>query len=84
MDIEKLKIANTMLQQIGEIDLELHAWEETTRPTHLGMRQHWNDGHLIPLPCKHQPKSAFAAYRDSCINALRVLRADIENQIRAL
>lgn len=84
MDMETLKVANALVSKLREVDEELKAWAETTAPQHLGMQQHWNNHHLIPLPCKHSPRSAFEAYRDSCINALKVRRADIEAEIHAL
>lgn len=84
MKMEKLKAANTLVAKIHEVDAELKAWAETTAPQHLGMQQHWNNNHLIPLPCKHSPLAAFDAYRESCINALKVRRADIEAEIEAL
>ena len=84
MDIEMLNQANKMMATIHEIDDEIKAWTETTEPSHLGIKQHWNNGHLIPLPCKHSPRAAFVAYRDACINALKVRRAEVETQIAAL
>lgn len=84
MDIETLNRANKMMAEIREIDDELKAWAETTEPCHLGRKLHWNNGHLVPLPCKHSPRHAFEAYRDACINALKVRRAEVEAQIAAL
>lgn len=84
MEIAKLEQANALVSKIREIDAEIKAWSETTAPHHLGMQQHWNDNHLVPMPCKHSPRSAFDAYRDSCINALKVKRGEIEKEIEAI
>lgn len=84
MDIETLHHANKLMATIREIDDELKAWAETTDPSHLGRKQHWNNGHLTPLPCKHSPRTAFEAYRDACVNALKVRRASVEAEIAAL
>lgn len=84
MDIETLNIANAMVKTIKEIDDELQAWSETTAPVHLGRKQHWNNGHMVPLLCKHSPRAAFDAYRDACINALKVRRTETEAQLAAL
>jgi hypothetical protein len=84
MEMETLKQANKLVSTIREIDGELEAWRETTEPSHLGRKQHWNNGHLIELPCKHSPRKAFDSYRDACVNALKVRRAEIEAEIAAL
>lgn len=84
MDIETLTKANRLLATIREIEGELQAWDETTSASQLGRAQHWNSGHLVPLPCKHSSQAAFAAYRDACINALKVARAEAEAEIAAL
>jgi hypothetical protein len=84
MEMETLMQANKLVATIREIKKELEAWDETTKPSHLGMKQHWNGDHLIELPCKHSPTQAFEAYRNACINALKVRLAEVEAEIAAL
>jgi hypothetical protein len=84
MELETLDRANELRRAVRETEAELEAWEKTTRPTDLGMVQHWNNRHLVPLPCKHSPIAAFEAYRDACINAIKVRRAEYLAQIAAL
>lgn len=82
MDMSTIETANNLVRALREVDAELSAWGKVTRQEKLGMRV--NDDFFTQLPYKHSPKQAFEAYRDSCINALKVRRAEVEAEIAAL
>jgi hypothetical protein len=78
MTTEQHKEACKLAVQMREVEEELKAWDETRSKSDLGHKQKWNSDHLVELPCRHTPVAAFEAYRQACINALKVKMTELQ------
>lgn len=86
MDIETLEKANEIMRSTYEVEKELKAWGKVNHPTDLGMvyQKRLHDSHYVELPCEYTPVAAFNAYREACINALKVRHAEFLAELAAL
>lgn len=77
MELCKFREAKRIRRQISDIEDALKEWEAVKVGSDLGHKQHWNNGHLVPLPCDHLPEEIFSAFKTGAINALRAKREDL-------
>lgn len=87
MDQATLDKANQLQGEIRQLEADLCAWEETiVRPNKMGKDEHIHTSArcYARWPFSSINEQAFVAFRQACINDLKVKLAELRQELEAL
>lgn len=84
MTTEQFKQAQEIQTDIREVEKEIATWEGMGCKFNLGMRFENTRDHFTELPCRHISDESFQAFRQSCINALKVKRIQLLEKFKSI